>query len=435
MRRIGPQLPKIALWAVAGAVTAGLAYQRYHAAVGGGIGADFLIFVRAARQIAAGHTPYATRDFVYPPTFALALAPVSQATVSSLWKTWTALELAALTAGVALFVSSQSRQVAGWLRPVLFIFCSITVLHFWPVSVGLFLGQSDAFTFAALLLSTLAASRSWPATRGTLLGVAGLFKAWPAATVISLLQRGLDRRRRAAIAFVITVLLVPVMTVASGGMAGLTGFFRSVFAAGGQHLVSDSVWGAPDLLFARSGLARPVFVSSPLQIAVTVILAAWVVGLLVATLRTIGDPVLCTWNAMFCIILLLPVSHLAYSLYALPVLWWWAARLLGSRRFDAGETVAFVALLAWWLVMAKAWPDTGSSPGISSVRYSIVFAADLVACTISVIVSRRLSGDRSDHADGAPPDRLFSARPVLSGSQRDPGSNLRPMAPGDGRAP
>ena len=385
------QVVSLALWVVVAALTVVLVQRRYDSTVVGAVGNDFKIFLHSARLVAAGHSPYDARGlFVYPPMLAVLLAPFSHAATVDLWYAWTILELVALVVGVAAFVAAVAPGLPSWIPPLLFAFCAFTATHFWPLTVGMYLGQADAFVFAALMVSMLAASRRMPASRGGFVGVAGLLKAWPAAVGLAIFQRGAERWRRAAIAFVITIAFAPILTLVLGGWSGFTSFVDAVLGAGtGQHLVNHSVWGAPQLLFSDSGLARPVVVSLPLQVLVTGVLLVWVVALLVVALRTAGDAVMCTANVTFCIVLLLPTSHLAYALYCIPVLWIWTARSLRGwgleRRFMPRDVVITGGLLLWWLVLTETWPDVGSSADISSLRYCVVFAANLVACTVSVI--------------------------------------------------
>ena len=402
-QRYGATAVRVALWGLALVVTVVLVHQRYRGAVSGGIGADFLIYLHAGHLVASGHSPYqANGGFVYPPTFALLLAPFIHAAPIHVFQAWTDLELAALLVGVAAFVAREAPKLRTWQRPILVIICAVTVFHFWPLTICLFLGQADAFVFAALMLSAWAASRDWPATRGVLIGIAGLLKTWPAAVVVSLFQKGTERRLRAVTAFVPTILIAPVLAVAFGGGSGLVDFVKSVVSARSQHLVSDSVWGAPGLLFSNSGLAHPAVVSAPLQVLSTAALLIWVLGLLVLALRTPGDKVMCTWNVTFCIVLLLPVSHLAYTLYCLPVLWLWSSRILESKRLTWQQFPVPLVLILWWVVQTKAWADSGSSPSIGAVHYCVVFSANLIACSASVIGARfgQLLGqhetDRSD---------------------------------------
>ena len=386
------------LWLTAAVVTVTLALLRYRSALAGGVGGDFSIYFHSGQLVAAGKSPYqSSPNYVYPPVIALALAPFTHIGLAHVWRAWTALQLVALVAGVSLFVGSVASRLASWQLPVVFLGCSITVLHFWPTTMGLSLGQSDAFVFAAVAMSTWAASRSRLGLRGVLLGAAGLLKAWPAAAGAVLLQRGLVDRKRALVAFAVTLVVAPIVAVAFGGGSGLASFGRNLVNARSQPLVSGSVWGAPNLLFSRTGLARPLVISVPLHAALVSVLMAWVVALVVLALRTAGDPIMCTWNVMFCSVLLLPVSHLAYALYGLPVLWIWGVRLLEARRFEwrGGAVVALLAL--WWLVQTKAWPDTGSSPAISSTRFVIPFAANLMACTASVVGAWLASRTPTDH--------------------------------------
>lgn len=401
------KLLTIGLWVVAVIGTMGLAYQRYHAAVAGSVGADFTIFFQAGHQIAAGHSPYVVKGYVYPPPVALALAPFSHMSIAHVWKAWTAAELWALLAGVALFVASKSGTLAGWRLPALFGFCGITVLHFWPLTVGLYLGQADAFGFAALLFSTFAASRAWPATRGAFIGVAGLLKTWPAAAVLTLLQKDLDRRCRSVLSFVLAILVAPLLAFGFGGLSGGEDLFKAIFRARNQALVSDSVWEIPHLLFAHSGLARPVVVSPAIQVLVTAVLLVWVIALLAVAVRTGGSEVICTWNVTFCIILLLPVSHRAYSLFALPVLWVWVAEVLRPGRVDRRTALVTVVLLLWWLMLTKSWPDSGSPASISAIHFSVVFVANLVACTVSTVAARLIGVDQTG-ADGDPNSHTVS---------------------------
>jgi hypothetical protein len=393
-----------ALWVLALIVTVVLVHQRYRDALSGPIGADFLIYLHAARLVASGHSPYSSSGtFVYPPALAVLLAPFVHAAPIRVFRAWTVLELAAMLVGIGAFVATGAPEHRAWVRPILFTFCVVTAFHFWPIGIGLYLGQADAFVFAALLLSAWAARRGRPATRGAFLGLSGLLKTWPAAVVVSVCQLGAGRRLRAAAAFVVTILVAPVLAVVLGGGSGLVDFTRAVVSARSQHLVHDSVWGAPSLLFSNSGLAHPVVVSAPLRVLVTGALVAWVGALVVVVLRTPGDPALCTWNVTFCIVLLLPVSHRAYALYGLPALWFWASRLLRGTRPTWGIALVAAVLFAWWVVLTRAWPDSGSSPAIGAVHYCVVFAADLAACTASVIGARFLDPRGPDQIIGSDP--------------------------------
>jgi hypothetical protein len=391
------RLIAVLLWTAAVAVVVLLSLRRYD--VGNVIGADFKIWLQTARDVRAHRSPWRSSSlglFLYPPTIPLLLAPFANATAPvHLWHIWTGLEIAAFVVGVVIFVRDQAPRLRTWQLPILFGFCSVTVLHFWPVTVSLYYGQSDAFVFAVLVWAGLASSRARNTARGILIGVGALLKGWPALVGLALWQRGLEGRGRAVKAFVVTVLLAPISIVAVGGVSGVTGFIRNNVDARNQHLTSASVWGAPKLLFTRSaGSPVPLFVSPAARIAVTAIVLVWVVGLLLTAVRTPGDPSLCMWNVVLCVVLLLPISHLWYSLYALPLLWTWATRVLArSPRWSTQEVVVTVVLVLWWIVEYKRRTnqDLGAEPDVSSVRFCVVFAANLIACTFSVLGARSIS--------------------------------------------
>jgi hypothetical protein len=107
-------------------------------------------------------------------------------------------------------------------------------------------------------------------------------------------------------------------------------------------------------------------------------------------LRTAGDQVMATWNVTLCVVLLLPVSHLAYSLYGLPILWLWISYLLEDKLTRWQQAVVPLVLLLWWAVQTRSWPDTGSSATIGSMHYVVIFVANLAAVTVSVIGARSI---------------------------------------------
>jgi hypothetical protein len=391
------------LWAVAAIVTGACVGYRWHGTFTGPGGYDFHIYWVAAREVAGGHSPYAGGDprfpYAYTPLLALALVPVSHLSFALDWKGWTVLQILALLMAAGAFVASQSERLSSHLRPVVFTACVVTGLTLWPVSYGLHIGQADTLVLLALMLSAVAASRSWPATRGVFLGVAGLLKVWPVLGALSLLQRSLAERRRSLWALLVTLLFAPVLAVAFGGASGLVAFAKAAFDQPSQHLVSNSVWGIPKMLFSHSGFARPLLVSPALRIVGTIVLVTWVFSLLVWALRTVNDPVLCTWNTTTCVVLLLPLSHMAYSVLLLPLLWLWGARLPSTRPVDPRVIAVVIVLLLWWLVQTHAWPGDGSPSTVSSIQFCIVFGANIAACTASVL-GAQLKFSESNNTDG-----------------------------------
>ncbi len=371
------------LWALVFVGTALLAYQRYHSATQGSVGVDFRSYVEAARALSAGHDPYSQMLVLYPPLLPLLMAPFSHASLVTQWRVWTGLTCAELCATAYVFGAIFWHRLGSWKRPILVGVAMVSILHWWPSTLQLFLGQADGLVLLVLALGLVAAERRYGAVSGALIGAAGLLKAWPAGYFCWFLRQGARNRIRSLSAFVAVVLLAPVTAMAMWGRSGAANLFDALWDhPGNAGLIQHSVWQTPKLLFTRSGLAKPVFVSRPLEVLATIVLGLLVLGLLAVCLRHPGDRVLAFWNVGFCMLLLMPVSHLAYTLYALPVLWCWVGRALEAGRPRLSELVPLAVVALWWIALLHTWPDSGSSPSISSLRYSVVFATDLIACAV-----------------------------------------------------
>jgi hypothetical protein len=388
----GRWLRQGALWIVALGVTGWLAYSRWKSASAAPVGVDFGYSLAAAREIAAGRSPYLVKQFVYPPPLAFLLAPFAHVQVTAVWKAWVAIIVAAPAVGLAAFMWLIRGPIAWWLRPVAFGVFGLTILYsrYYPMSRDLALGQTDTILFSVLVVAAVAAARPAPRVRGAMIGLAGLVKVWPWSLVGGVVQPGVEGRRRTVL-YAAGVALVAILTALVFGWAGLTGFVRNDFTARRQNLVSDSVWSIPRLLFSRTGLAAPIVASPALRFLVTAVVAVWVLGLLLVVLRSRADGALGTWNLLFCVILLLPVSHRQYAMLVLPLLWWWSITSIveGGRDWRVGAIAGLLAL--WWLLQTVAWPYNGGLHAITSVRYSVPFFGDLVAFTASVLGARFLA--------------------------------------------
>jgi hypothetical protein len=383
----------VALWITALTITVILARGRFTVAAAQIPGVDFGYFLHAAQNVAVGQSPYTVQDYAYPPLLALMLAPFSQIGLQPLWHIWVGLMLFGLVGAVTIFLFTQASCISPWLKPILFAFCAFTVLfdRYYPVSRDLFLGQSDTIAFPVLVLSAYAASQREPLSRSLFIGMAGLLKAWPGSIGVSFFQRGLQYKKQLFLALGVTLAVAPVQAVMFWGKVGIVGFIKNALhvTTGNQSYINDSVLGATRLLFSHSGQAHPLIVSSALHIAVATILIAWILTLLVITLRTVGDPVLCTFHVTFCILLLMPVSHRQYAVYVLPILWIWAARTLQTKGTDKRALTVTALLLLWWANQTHLWPYGGSSVTISATHYCVPFFADMIAITLSVMAERK----------------------------------------------
>jgi hypothetical protein len=93
------------------------------------------------------------------------------------------------------------------------------------------------------------------------------------------------------------------------------------------------------------------------------------------------DPSIPFWNVVFCVIVLLPVSHLTYTMYALPLLWLWSARPARTSRLVSADSTVFAVLFVWWLVVSQS----ALGEDVSQTSATVVFFADLVACSASIV--------------------------------------------------
>lgn len=410
-RSRGSSFIEASLWLAAFAAGAYLGYRRDDtSSLNRSFASDFGIYFHAAREIAAGHSPYVDHQYVYPPLFALLLAPFSSFHEASVLDVWQAISVTAVAVAVLGTVVMVASKLSPIQRPILFGFCIVTAYHFWPLDEAFFLGQADSIVLATLVVALLASNRLRPIWSGIFAGIAGLMKAWPAGAALYFLRRGGQRGTRSLIAFISTMLLAPLAALAIGGVSGLAEMFKNVFDARTQTwLIGYSVWGIPRIVFSRSNLARAIVISPQLRDFATLALLAWVVFLGLTSLRGAKAEALTFWHVVACCVLLLPVSHVAYCVYALPILWLWAARVLQVRTVRVGDlkiVAIFTVIAACWLVLTIAWPTDGSSPRITALSYSVPFIVTLVALTASVLGQRFFLGgapDRETEAAGSQP--------------------------------
>ena len=357
-----------------------------------GEGGDFYSFM-AAHRIATGHSPYSVAlvhkgyGYVYSPFIALVLVPVRHLSVKLLWRSWTVLSIAALVVGGGFMARYGSPQkVRRWHRPVFFAFARATALDFGPTKWELYNGQTDTFVPLLLIVSSLCAEVDRPALSGVLIGAGAVLKSWPGAVGLALLRRGQRHRRRAVAGFLAATLMAPVLVLIFEGVSGLVTFVKVTFAGSSQPDPSYSVWGTPKVLFSASRLARPLVVSDALRYGSTVVLVLIVVVLLWLALRSSHDSLLGYWNIVGGVVVLLPVSHLAYTLYFLPLLWIWMLRALSSPSLDRTSLSMTILMLVWWCFMYRyGWVEW---PSESALHYMSPFFADLAIFAASTLCNR-----------------------------------------------
>jgi hypothetical protein len=398
---------RVALWSFAVLGTLGLAYERYHLnawAVPGDFrsrGDDFWIFYHAAQLVSTGHSPYhfgfglRGDGYVYSPLVALILVPFVHLGISTVWHLWLVASIAALVLAVVLAMMAEGPFERDWRKPVLFGVMAGSLLRFMPTDVIFNNGNSDAFVLVFLTGAVLASKRGRATASGALMALGGVVKVWPWAIAVVFLRRKFPYRLRTVVVFAVTSLIAPILALVLGGQSELAAWIRVTVHASSQHLVSCSVWGAPQALFSSSGFASPWFISGSVRLVTTLVFAAWVIAILLLCLHWSDSSRLNFWNVIGCVVLLLPVSHADYTIYLVPILWIWVARALAENRLRSSTSLIAGATIVWWLVLFP----TGLFnwlPSAPAVVVEIPFAANLLVVTISVLgdhFARRLDAD------------------------------------------
>jgi alpha-1,2-mannosyltransferase len=191
---------------VAQAVLVGVAVVIYALVLSQGVihHQDFGAYLGAARDIVHGqplysaflHHPFPDATlrpaYIYPPSFALLIAPLGLLSEGAAAAVWIALEQAALAVAIAVVVR--------WLRPSRWAVVALLVatLSFYPLWVDVVQGQANLLVLLLVTVGIIGVVRGRPAF-GAAIGVAAALKLTPLILVVWLL---LDRRFRAA-AFVL----------------------------------------------------------------------------------------------------------------------------------------------------------------------------------------------------------------------------------------
>jgi alpha-1,2-mannosyltransferase len=272
---------------------------------------DFGVYLNAARDILHGqplyqaflHHPFPDATlrpaYIYPPSFALLVAPLGLLRDAVAAAVWMAIEQASLA--VAMVVVMRWQRPTGWaVAAVLFV-----TLTFFPLWVDVVQGQANLLVLLLVTIGIVGILKGRPEA-GAAIGVAVALKLTPVILVVWLL---LDRRFRAA-AFLL------------GGTAIVTGAgallrFQDTVAYFGQVLPALAAGTA---FYANQSLA----------------------GLLDRTLST--NPYTQPWIA-------LPwVSMLLIAAAAILTLWWW----WHTRRQPApSRGAAFIPLIP--LLSSVTW--------------------------------------------------------------------------------
>jgi alpha-1,2-mannosyltransferase len=184
------------------AVLVGVAVVIYALVVNQGVfhHQDFGAYLTAARDIVQGQPLYAAflhypfpdatlrPVYIYPPSFALLIAPLGWLPDGAAATIWIAIQQAALVGAIAV--------VLRWLRPTRWAVAGLLVatLTFYPLWVDAVQGQANLLVLLLVTVGIVGVLSGRPAL-GLAIGVAAALKLTPLILVVWLL---LDRRFRAA---------------------------------------------------------------------------------------------------------------------------------------------------------------------------------------------------------------------------------------------
>lgn len=381
----------VGVWVAAAAIAAILGIQRFVSAAFDGQPDFEGFFLPAAQAILAGSSPYSVDGYFYSPLVALLLTPAANDPHATVY--WTALRIVAgIAACVVTAIACTPR--GAWLRAGI-VACGalVTLLWSWPVTFDLWAGQVELLVLLALGASALAETRHLRFLAGFALGVGAVVKTWPALFSLWLLRSGARHRGREWLGVLAAAALAVALTLITAGIPGLADLVAKPLSGSDQPLLAaNSVWGIPRILFTETPMADPLVDSPVLRVVLTVFLATWVLALAAIAMLRPGPAVVALYNIAFVVILLLPVSHYFYVLYALPALWWWGAHVLDRPRSPRGWVV-FAVLVAWWLIVFRIPPAGDGFMTTTWPSLVRVFGASLVGLTVSVIGAAMMDAD------------------------------------------
>jgi alpha-1,2-mannosyltransferase len=248
---------------VAQAVLVGVAVVIYALVIDQGVlhHQDFGAYLNAARDIVHGQPLYAAflhhpfpdatlrPAYIYPPSFALLIAPLGLLPDAAAALVWTALEQLALIVAIVFVVR--------WLRPTRWAVAALVVatLSFYPLWVDVVQGQANLLVLLLVTVGFVGVLRARPAF-GAAIGVAAALKVTPLILVVWLL---LDRRFRAA-AFVLGGFAVLTAAGALLRFQDTIAYFGQVLpalASGTAFYANQSLAGVLDRTLSANPYTQP----------------------------------------------------------------------------------------------------------------------------------------------------------------------------------
>jgi alpha-1,2-mannosyltransferase len=317
---------------------------------------DFDAYLTAAREILHGQPLYASflhhpfpdptlrPAYIYPPSFALLVAPFGLLPDAVAGVVWVALGQASLAVAVVV--------VLRWLRPkswaVTVLLCA--TLTFYPLWVDAVQGQANLLILLLVTVGIAGILRGRLAM-GAAIGVAAAFKLTPLILVAWLL---LDRRFRAA-AFVLGGFTVVTGAGALLRFQDTVVFFGQVLPAlvrGTAVYANQSLSGVLDRIASPNPYTQP-WISAPGAFLLPAVAAILLIGWW--WWRMHGQPAPARCAAFIPLIpLLSSVTWAHHLVIVLPVIWF-STIAIAERDWPLLPTVALAGLLLFFSVFPR-WP-------------------------------------------------------------------------------
>ena len=183
---------------------------------------DFSAYIGAARNMAAGHSPYASFDgnvsvvmtgFDYPPFAALLVRPLALLSDSAAMTLWLWFSLACTIAGAVIV--ARTALPATWPRTELAV---LAALAFAPATYNYWHGQMNPAIFLLLALAFRSYVRGRELSTGAWLGLAAAIKLSPIVLVVLLVPRRWWRGVAVMAGSVVASLAVAVPVIGAGGV-------------------------------------------------------------------------------------------------------------------------------------------------------------------------------------------------------------------------
>lgn len=365
---VSPVYGKVRPAFVAQAALVGAALAIYALVLGqGGLHhQDFGVYLNAARDILHGQPLYAAflhhpfpdatlrPAYIYPPSFAVLMAPFSLLPDAVAAVLWMALGQASLA--VALVV------VVRWLRPASWAVTALlcATLTFYPLWVDMVQGQANLIVLLLVTVGIVGVLRGTPAF-GAAIGAAAALKLTPLILVVWLL---LERRFRAA-AFVLGGFVVVTGAGALLRFQDTLAYFGQVLpalAAGTAFYANQSLSGVLDRIATSNPYTQP-WIALPRALVLPVV-AIVLIGWWWWRMREQPAPARCA--AFIPLVpLLSSVTWSHHLVIVLPVIWFSVIALAG-RDWPLIPSVALCGVLLLFSIGAR-WP-VGPAFGQSGFR-------------------------------------------------------------------